>query len=199
MRRLLLTAAFALILTHSSTAQDSNGYVGISVGAAIPLGDSADSTNTGLELGFINAGYRFNETWGVTANWGQITSKADKKTATPLGTIDQAISSKINYFAIGPMITFGNFDFKPQFAFSSYKTKVKITSDIEDLDIINNDSSNDSSIDVDQLWILGTTYNLDLGGKFGLACNLDYVFIKVDGSSKYHNLLKVSVGFNYRF
>jgi len=46
---------------------------------------------------------------------------------------------------------------------------------------------------------LCTTYNLDLGGKFGLAGNLDYVFIKVDGSSKYHNLLKVSVGFNYRF
>ena len=196
MKKVFLTAVFALILTYTSTAQDSNGYVGVSVGAVIPFGDLADETNTGLELGFINAGYRFNETWGLTANWGQFIFKDDKKLTIPLGTIDQAISSKINYFAIGPMITFGNFDFKPQYAFSSDKTKVKITSDIEDLEDIFN---NDLSIDVDQLWILGTTYNLDLGGKFGLAGNLDYVFMKLDGSSKYHNLLKVSVGFNYRF
>jgi hypothetical protein len=195
MKKVFLTAVFALILTYTSTAQDSNGYVGVSVGAVIPFGDLADEINTGLELGFINAGYRFNETWGVTANWGQFIFKDDKKLTTPLGTIDKAISRKINYFAIGPMITFGNFDFKPQYAFSNGKDKVKTTTDIEDFEIINIDSG----IDIDQLWILGTTYNLDLGGKFGLAGNLDYVFIKKDGSSKYHNLLKVSVGFNYRF
>ena len=69
-KKLLLITVLALFATNTISAQDSKGYVGVSIGAALPQGDLRDETNTGLDFGFLNAGYRFDETWGATLNWG---------------------------------------------------------------------------------------------------------------------------------
>jgi len=175
MKKLLFLTVLSLFLTNITTAQDSKGYVGVSIGLAMPTGDLADAAKTGLDLGLINAGYRFNETWGATVNWGA-TGHSSKE-------FDD-LTYGIGYFAVGPMISTGNFDFKPQYAFS----KVVVESNGVDADL-----------DVDSAWILGATYNIPLGGNWGMAANLDYFTIKLDGLDDNQNMFKLSVGVQYKF
>tara|TARA_B100001029_G_C15032897_1_gene438196 strand:- start:806 stop:1423 length:618 start_codon:yes stop_codon:yes gene_type:complete len=47
---------------------ESNFYIGIGAGIALPSGEEVDAISTGISLGLINLGYRFDETWGITAN-----------------------------------------------------------------------------------------------------------------------------------
>ena len=183
MKKLLLTAALALFLTNTTTAQDSKGYVGVSIGLAMPTGDLADAAETGLDLGLINAGYRFNETWGATVNWGA-TGHAVKEEV--FGSDDVTVG--IGYFAVGPMISYGNFDFKPQYAFAS----AKFEEGVDEIDV-----------DIENAWILGFTYNVPLGGNWGMAANLDYFTFNfeetaITGTDNY-NMFKLSVGVQYKF
>ena len=174
MKKLLLITALALFLTNLTTAQDSKGYVGVSIGLAMPTGDLADDAKTGLDLGLINAGYRFNETWGATVNWGATGHSAKESDDVTYG---------IGYFAIGPMISFGNFDFKPQYAFSSAVVE---------------SNGVDTDIDVDSALILGATYIIPLGGNWGMAANLDYFTFKVEDDDDNLNMFKLSVGVQYK-
>ena len=164
-----------MFLTNTTTAQDSKGYVGVSIGSAIPQGDLADTAKTGLDLGLINAGYRFNETWGATVNWGA--------TGHALEGVDDGTIG-VGYFAVGPMISFGDFDFKPQYAFSS---------------VVVEGGGNNIDFDVESSWILGTTYNLSLGGNWGMAANLDYFTFKIEDAEDSSNMFKLSVGVQYKF
>ncbi len=175
MKKLLLTAALALFLTNTTTAQDSKGYVGVSIGSAIPQGDLADTAKTGLDLGLINAGYRFNETWGATVNWGATGHAVE-------GVDDGTIG--VGYFAVGPMISFGDFDFKPQYAFSS----ATIESGGAELDV-----------DIESAWIIGATYNYSLGDNWGLAANLDYFTFTVKDADDSDSIMKFSIGVQYKF
>ena len=175
MKKLLLTAALALFLTNTTTAQDFKKYIGVSIGAAIPQGDLADAAKTGLDLGLINVGYRFNETWGATVNWGATSHTLD-------GAADGTIG--VGYFAVGPMISFGDFDFKPQYAFSS----VSMESGGMELDV-----------DVESAWVIGATYNYSLGGNWGLAANLDYFTFTIEDVDDSDSIMKLSVGVQYKF
>ena len=53
-----------------SNAQDSKFYAGVGLGYATAGGDVADELDLsgGLNINFLNLGYRINETWGVTSN-----------------------------------------------------------------------------------------------------------------------------------
>lgn len=175
MKKLFFTAALSLFLTNTAVAQDSKGYVGVSIGAAIPQGDLADAAKTGLDLGLINAGYRFNETWGATVNWG---ATAHTLEADDDGTI------AVGYFAVGPMVSFGDFDFKPQYAFSSGSI----------------DSGGvETDFDVESAWIIGATYNYSLGDNWGLAANLDYFNFTIEDAEDADSIMKFSVGVQYKF
>ena len=98
-----------------SNAQDSKFYAGVGLGYATAGGDVADELDLsgGLNINFLNLGYRINETWGVTANLSS--------SGHPIDDTDSAVG--IGLFSIGPMISFpvGNmiWDFKPQYAFSA--------------------------------------------------------------------------------
>src|SRR5690606_8846261 len=48
-----------------------NGYIGISIGPSIPIGEFKDEAlaNTGVNLSLINFGYLFNGRFGIAANW----------------------------------------------------------------------------------------------------------------------------------
>jgi len=181
MKKLLLTAALALFLTNTTTAQDSKGYVGVSIGLAMPTGDLADEAKSGLDLGLINAGYRFNETWGATVNWGATGHTGNEEV---WGNAADDITYGIGYFAVGPMISFGNFDFKPQYAFASANV---------------DGPGGDVDVDVDSAWIIGATYNFPLGGNWGMAANLDYFTFKVEDADDSSNMFKLSVGVQYKF
>ncbi len=62
---LIIIAIFTISLGYS---QDSKAYLGVSLGVAIPGGDTGEDLKTGIDLGFINFGYRFTENWGATLN-----------------------------------------------------------------------------------------------------------------------------------
>ena len=174
MKKLLCTSVLALFLMNISTAQDSKVYIGVSIGAAIPKGDLADGTKTGIDLGLVNAGLRFNETWGATVNWGA-TGHTSK--------VSDDITYGIGYFAVGPMISFGDFDFKPQYAFSSVNVK---------------GGGIDVDLDVESAWIIGATYNVSLGGNWGMAANFDYFTFKFEDTNDASNILKFSLGVQYK-
>src|SRR5690606_29984764 len=60
-------------LSFESPAQtpQRNGYIGISIGPSIPIGEFKDEAlaRTGVNLSLINFGYLFNGRFGIAANW----------------------------------------------------------------------------------------------------------------------------------
>lgn len=66
-------SALLLLLVLQSVAQVSprNGYIGISIGPSIPIGEFNDEAlaNTGVNLSLVNFGYLFNGRFGIAANW----------------------------------------------------------------------------------------------------------------------------------
>lgn len=73
----------ALLAWFQTTAQDKNrietkGFIGMSMGPAIPLGNFADEAlnnakaglaKTGVNLTLVNFGYRFGKHFGISAAW----------------------------------------------------------------------------------------------------------------------------------
>ena len=56
---------FVTLSVTQSFAQESKFYIGVGAGYSTAGGEAADRSDSGLELGLINLGYRFNETWGA--------------------------------------------------------------------------------------------------------------------------------------
>ena len=175
MKKVLLLFAIVTLSAMQSFAQDSKGYIGVSIGLAAPMGDTADGVDSGLELGLINAGYRFNETWGATLNWGASGHESSEVEDYTFG---------VGYLGIGPMISFGGLDIKPQYAFVSVVQEYngeKVTSDSE------------------SGFILGATYNFSLGGNWGIAANADYLNFTIEDADDSESIFKLSVGVRYNF
>ncbi|MDB9782333.1 porin family protein [Winogradskyella sp.] len=91
-------------------AQESKFYIGLGAGYASIGGDLRDNPfQGGLNINFLNAGYRINETWGVTANIGAA--------GHPIDNSDSAIG--ISALSFGPMISVPvsnmTLDIKPQY------------------------------------------------------------------------------------
>ena len=174
MKKVLLLFTIAILSAMHSFAQESKGYIGVSIGLAAPMGDTADGADAGLELGLINAGYRFNETWGATLNWGASGHKVSD---------DNEMTVGVGYLGIGPMISFGAFDIKPQYAFVSAVVKgygEEVTEDASG-------------------FILGATYNFLSGAKWGITANADYLNFTGEDSDESESIFKLSVGVRYNF
>ena len=174
MKKVLLLFTIAILSAMHSFAQESKGYIGVSIGLAAPMGDTADGADAGLELGLINAGYRFNETWGATLNWGA---------SGHISSDDDEITVGVGYLGIGPMISFGAFDIKPQYAFAS----VVVEGYGEE---VTEDASG---------FILGATYNFLSGAKWGITANADYLNFTGEDSDESESIFKLSVGVRYNF
>ena len=175
MKKVLVLFAIVTLSVTQSFAQDSKGYIGVSIGLAAPMGDTADGADSGLELGLINLGYRFNEIWGATLNWGDSGHKHPDFEDFTIG---------VGYLAIGPMISFGALDIKPQYAFVS---AVAEGYGIKD------------TVDSESGFILGATYNFSLGGNWGIAANADYLNFTGEDYDESDSIFKLSVGVRYNF
>ena len=69
----ILTLSFSISHAQSDDEKDpstskSKLYLGVGLGFAAAGGDIGDELKTGLNLNFLNLGYRFSETWGATFN-----------------------------------------------------------------------------------------------------------------------------------
>ena len=179
--------------TQDSDSQDSKGYIGISLGLALPSGDISDDAElkTGIDLGFINLGYRFTESIGVTANL--ISS------GHVVGDVDDNITLGLAYFGVGPTYTtsLGNtaWEIKPQLALAfTGKTKGSIYDDF---------TYRGSG------FIIGNSFIFGISGNFKGSINVDYLLgevkeieydgITVEADENENTINKFVVGFGLRY
>ena len=89
----------------------SKFYLGIGAGVAFRGGDINywNNYSTGINLNFLNLGYRFNDTFGVSANWNSSAHTLGIGSAVGIGylSIGGIFSIPTNYFTV---------DIKPQYA-----------------------------------------------------------------------------------
>jgi len=186
---LILITIFTISLGYS---QDSNAYLGISLGVAIPGGDMADDLETGLDLGFINFGYRFTENWGATLNLVSSGHTVDSVDDVAVG---------VAYFGLGPMYTTSisdkiSWDIKPQIALGL--TAVEKEDGFDDWTYKGNG------------FVLGNSLVFGTEKGFKFSINLDYLTGKIteldDGTDTYDidddngiNKLSLGVGVRYNF
>ena len=192
MKKLILLLSVVFLTTTALQAQDSKFYLGIGVGYATAGGDGADDfgIESGINLKFIDMGYRFNETWGITAGLSSSGHGLEDYDADEL-TIGVAS------FAVGPMFTTtlgsASWDIKPQIALS-YKAV----------------ESGDLALDGDysgSAFILGNSFVFGDGGRgFAWSIDVDYRIGKVteyDGADLFEdvkiNNLMIGAGLRYNF
>ena len=197
MRKLLLLTF--ILASFSMNAQDSKFYAGVGVGYATAGGEVADDLDLagGLNINFLNLGYRFSETFGITANLsasGHIIAESDNAVG-------------VGAFSIGPMISFSlsdnvSWDLKPQYAFSM---KGVIRGDdaallgLEDVEYSGNAFIFGNSI-VFGDGSSGFAFSVDLdylAGQFTEE-TLDGVTVDIDDENKINNF-KIGVGLRYNF
>jgi len=190
---IILIITFLSICTIS--AQDSKAYLGVSLGYAIPGGDGSENVNSGINLGFINFGYRFTKQWGATLN---LTSSGFSYKNTANGS---AIG--IAAFSVGPMYTASlsdklSLDLKPQYAFSVAGVQKDIPIGIYKYDATYKGTG----------FVLGSSLNFGMSKGFKLSLNLDYTSfnfteVEVQGStasvSTSANQLVLGAGLRYNF
>ena len=156
MKKLFLTA-FAVFAFSFANAQESKAYLGVSVGVAFPGGDGSENLNgVGLNLGFINFGYRFTESWGATLNLSSSGFSYKNISGAALG---------VGAFSVGPMYTAKlgdkmSLDLKPQYAFS-IAGKEKGT-------------GYDDATLKGTGFVLGSSLNFGISKGFKFSINLDY-------------------------
>ena len=196
MKKLILLLSVVFLTTTALQAQDSNFYLGIGVGYATAGGDGADGVDNGINLKFLDMGYRFNETWGVSAGLASSGHNLDDFDDVAVGVAS---------FAIGPMYTTtlgsASWDFKPQLALS-YVGKYAGDGATQEL----KDTTLKGSA-----FILGNSFVFGDGGKgFAWSIDVDYRMGKltevelygntadIDEDNKLNNL-NIGVGLRYNF
>lgn len=199
MKKVLLLFAIVTLSAMQSFAQDSKFYIGIGAGYATGGGDAADDINAerGVNLNFLNIGYRFNESWGLTANLGS-SGHAIENTDSAIG---------VGVFSFGPMYTVSlsesiSWDLKPQYAAS-----MKGVFSGDDASAIGFDDVEYSG----NGFMLGNSLVFGDGSKgFDFSIDLDYLlgkFTEVSGpggsvdidEDNSFNSFKIGVGVRYNF
>ena len=207
------TILFIILLTFTflSNAQESDVpnydsdskpayskfYIGIGIGLAVPGGEGLDGLKSGINLKFLDVGYRFNENWGVTIGLDS--------SGFPFEDSDIDAAVGVGRFAIGPMYTipFGgnlSLDIKPKYAFAiSGVIRGDNIGDFEDLTYSGSGFVFANSL-VFKL-TKGFTFSVDLDytfGKFNEA-ELNGSTYDVDTDEDQINVFSIGAGLRYNF
>ena len=197
MKKKLLLFAVVTLSAMQSFAQDSKFYIGIGAGYATAGGDAADNVKGGINLNFLNTGYRFNESWGLTANLGS-SGHAIENTDSAIG---------VGILSFGPMYTVSlsesiSWDLKPQYAASLkgvYSGDDAAALGLKDVEWSGNG------------FMFGNSLVFGDGSKgFDFSIDVDYLlgkFTEVSGPGGSYDLdednslnsLKIGVGLRYNF
>lgn len=139
------------------------GYVGLSIGPSIPIGEFADLSNglakTGVQLNLVNFGYRSSENFGIAATWFGA--------ANPI-VIDGIDPWSYGGLMVGPLLSFPlsekvEWDFRPLIGYS-------VTS-VPDLGYGTEQASSFA-------FSLGTVFRINVGNSMSLLLNADYFSTK---------------------
>ena len=197
MKKIILTliTIFTISLGYS---QESKFYLGVGVGFASNGGDFSSDNNykSGININFLNTGYRFSESIGATVNLSSSGHAID-------GT-DSAVG--IGVFSVGPMFTLPiggiSLDIKPQYALSMkgvYRGDDAANSPLGNLESIELSGSG---------FLLANSFVIGDGEGLDFSVDLDFLSGKfnelsgpggtIDDDSKYSSL-RVGVGMRYNF
>lgn len=197
MKKIILTliTIFTISLGYS---QDSKFYLGVGLGFASNGGDISSDNNykSGININFLNTGYRFSESIGATVNLSSSGHAIDGS--------DSAIG--IGVFSVGPMFTLPiggiSLDIKPQYALSMkgvYRGDDATNSPLGNLESIELSGSG---------FLLANSFVIGDGEGLDFSVDLDYLSGKfnelsgpggtIDDDSKYSSL-RVGVGMRYNF
>jgi hypothetical protein len=147
----------------NSNSDRRKGFIGLSLGASIPVGDFADKSDglakTGIQLNLINFGYLFSENFGITATWFGAANPLDADGYDPW-----------SYGGImaGPLLSFPlsqkvEWDFRPMIGYS-----------VTTLPDIGYGTEQASSFALN----IGTVFRVNVGDKMSLLLSADYFSTK---------------------
>ena len=174
------------IKVKQNDSDKRKGYIGLSVGLSIPIGDFADKSDgfaeTGLQLNLINFGYLFSDNIGITATWFGA--------ANPLGA-DGYDPWAYGGLMAGPLLSFQlsekvEWDFRPMIGYS-----------VTTLPDIGFGTEQASSF----AYNIGTVFRINIGSKIALLLNADYFSTKpefIDYDFK-QNIGTISFGFGVAY
>ena len=195
MKKIILLLSVVFLSTSALQAQESKFYLGIGAGYATAGGDDAEDVKGGVNLRFLDMGYRFNESWGVTA--GLVSSGH--------GAEDADATLGLASFAIGPMYSVPvgtvSWDIKPQFALSYVGKSAgdDVDQDIED------GTWKGSAFILGNSFVFGDgskgfTWSIDVDYRMGTIkeFELDGETADLEDNLKINNL-SVGVGLRYNF
>jgi opacity protein-like surface antigen len=183
-----------ILAFNQTNAQESKAYLGVSLGLAFPGGDAESLNGVGVNLGLINFGYRFSESWGATLNLTSSGFAYEDVDSAALG---------VGVFSVGPMYTANlsetiSLDLKPQYAFS-IAGKTKGLDD--ELDNVTAKGTG---------FVLGSSLNFGVTKGIKFSINLDYTSgkwnkveydgrsVDVDSDNKI-SALALGAGIRYNF
>jgi hypothetical protein len=189
MKKLLLLFSLVVCMCLSLYSQDTRrGWIGITAGTAIPLGDFASKdgdgagfAKTGLNINLINFGYKFGKNFGITAAWYGAAHSIDL----------DGVSGTWSYGGLmaGPLLSFPvsenvDFDLKPMFGFATAKLDLEVYEE------------SGASLTFD----LGASIRYGFAEKWGLLINMDYLSAnpKFDDGNQKISALNLSLGLAYR-
>lgn len=143
----------------NSNLERRKGFIGLSLGASIPIGDFADMSSglakTGIQINLINFGYLFSENFGITATWFGAANQLNTDGLDPW-----------SYGGImaGPLLSFPlsqkvEWDFRPMIGYS-----------LTTVPNIGFGAEQGSSFALN----IGTVFRINVGSKTSLLLNADY-------------------------
>ncbi|MGD9581444.1 MAG: hypothetical protein AB7V50_08725 [Vampirovibrionia bacterium] len=182
-------------LTKEITAQDKivstsnkrKGFIGLSIGASIPVGDFADKSNglakTGLQLNLINFGYLFSDNFGIVATWFGAVNPIDADGIDPW-SYGGLMAGPLLSFPISPK---ADWDFKPMIGYS--------VTTVPDIGYGTEQATSFA-------FSVGTQFRIHVGNKVSLLLSADYFSAKPEfkdyGFEQNIGTLSIGLGIAYR-
>lgn len=139
------------------------GYIGLSTGPSIPIGDFADESNglakTGIQLNLVNFGYLFSENFGISATWFGAANPLDISDIDPWS---------YGGLMVGPLLSFplsekAEWDFRPMIGYS--------VTTVPDFGFGTEQASSFA-------FNIGTVFRINVGNKVALLLSADYFSTK---------------------
>lgn len=189
----LIIFLFLVLLSADLLAQNSSrkGFIGITLGPSIPIGDFADNSsgnenagfaNTGLNMSPIIFGYRFSQNFGISASWFGATYAIDNSGVDALWSYGGLMGGPILTFPVNEKLSF---DLKGMIGF------VSATSNLSDYE-----ENEGTGVAFD----LGASFRYDFAEKWCLLMNGDYFTSnpKLEEESQIMSSINLSFGVAYR-
>jgi len=158
----LFTIIMLMLITIGYSQSESKFYLGVGLGMSSAKFAESETSDlkTGVNFNFLNLGYRFSETWGVTFNLSS---------SGHVLKDDDTVAVGIAYLGVGPMYTVSlsesvYWDIKPQYAFNLTATSVE------------DGVSGEEVLEKGAGFIFGNSLVFGDGGKgFSFSIDLDYL------------------------